>query len=195
MTDIVTASDIVSFWCQELEPKDWYVANDDVDTKIRDRFLATWEDARSGGLTDWLENAAGALAYLILTDQFSRNMFRGDGRSFATDGMAVAAAKKAIAAGHDMATSEPARQFFYVPFMHAETLDDQDLAITYFETRMPDTGHNNIDHAHAHRWVIAEFGRFPYRNDALGRSTTTDEDRFLADGGYGFALAQVRDGE
>ncbi len=192
MTKLATPEDITTYWCDTLAPKDWYVANDAVDATIRDRFLPTWEAALAGGCADWTASAEGAFAYLILTDQFPRNMFRGDARSFATDAMAVAAAKTAIAAGHDMATDEPARQFFYLPLMHAEDLSDQDASITYFETRMPETGVNNIDHAHAHRWVIATFGRFPYRNAALNRTTSQDEQAFLDAGGYRHAVAQIQ---
>lgn len=195
MTTLATPQAVITYWCKTLEPKDWYVANDAVDATIRDRFLPTWEAAAAGGCKDWIVDAQCALAYLILTDQFPRNMFRGDGRSFATDAKALAASETCIAKGWDREITEPDRQFVYMPFMHAEDLAAQDSGIDYIANRMPETGHNNIDHAHAHRWVIAKFGRFPYRNDALGRVTTPDEQAFLDAGAYGHALAQVRDGD
>ncbi len=191
MTQLAQPADVKAYWCETLAPKDWYVANDDVDSVIRDRFLPTWEAAHAGEL-DWAKDADGSFAYLILTDQFPRNMFRGDGRSFATDPRAIETAKAAIAAGWDLETPEPERQFFYLPLMHAENLPDQDESILCFETRMPETGEKNIDHAHAHRWVIAEFGRFPYRNAALDRETTEAEQEFLDAGGYRYAVQKIQ---
>ena len=195
MSDLSTPEAVLDYWFGTLTPKDWYVANDAVDATIRDRFLSTWEVASEGGCDHWITSPKGALAFLILTDQFSRNMFRGDGRSFATDALARTAAQTAIDNGWDMQVPEPERQFFYLPFMHAEDVEAQLAAISYFQTRMPEAGDDNIDHARAHHWVIAKFGRFPYRNDALGRQTTDDEQAFLDAGGYGHALAQVRDAD
>lgn len=192
MTDLATATDVHSYWTETLEPKNWYVAKDAVDQAIRDQFLVTWQAAHDGGCQDWIQNATGALSYIILTDQFPRHMFRGDGRSFATDTMAVNASQQTIARGWDQEIPEPVRQFIYIPFMHAEDLEAQQLGIDYFATRMPETGHSNIDHAHAHHWVIAKFGRFPYRNAALGRDTTPQEQQFLDAGGYRYALEQVK---
>ena len=118
----------------------------------------------------------------ILTDQFPRNMFRRDPRAFATDALALRLADAAIAAGHDMATPEPARQFFYLPFEHSESLADQDRAIALFAERMPG---ENLRHARLHRDAIAAFGRFPWRNAALGRTSTPAEQALLDAGGYG----------
>ncbi len=192
MTEIATPSDVLNYWFETLTTKDWYVANDAVDATIRDRFMTTWEAARRGACDDWATSASGAMALLVVTDQFPRNMFRGDGRSFATDDLALRTARSAIAQGWDLETPEPDRQFFYMPFMHAEDLVAQNEAIDFVKTRMPETGDDNIDHAHAHHWVIAKFGRFPYRNEALDRTTTDEEQAFLDAGGYGHALAEVR---
>ena len=130
---------------------------------------------------------------MILTDQFPRNMFRGHADSFATDALALQAARTAIAAGHDMAVPEPQRQFFYLPFMHAEDLAVQSECLHLIATRMPTTNASNILHARAHAQVIARFGRFPYRNEALGRQTTPAEAEFIATGGYG-AVVQALQG-
>lgn len=192
MTNLASPEDVRSYWLDTLVPKDWFVANDQVDAAITAQFQPTWQAACDGGLTDWQSTAQGVLAYIIVTDQFPRNMFRGDGRSFATDAMARAATRLAIIKGWDMDIPEPARQFIYVTLMHSEDLGDQEDAIQYFANRMPETGHMNIDHAHAHRDVIAAYGRFPYRNDALGRTTTAAEQAFLDKGGYGAALAAVQ---
>ena len=192
MNDIVTPAAVRDYWLASLEPKDWYVENPEVDAAIRSQFLSTWETAAGGGLQDWLINADDLLSYVILCDQFPRNMFRGDGRSFATDEKARAATHKAIANGWDLEIAEPARQFIYVTLMHSEDLADQDRAIEMFAERMPQSGDNNHTHSLAHRWVIAQFGRFPYRNAALGRDTTPQEQTFLDDGGYRYALHMVQ---
>lgn len=190
MSKLAKPHQVRDFWLTELEPKDWYVANDAVDAKIRARFLNTWKAARDGDLQDWLTGPDDVLAYLLVTDQFSRNMFRGDGRSFATDTQAVAATNLAIENGWDLEIAEPERQFIYVPLMHAEDLGLQDKGVQAFTDRMSE-GNMNLLHAKAHRWVIAQYGRFPYRNEALGRETTTAEQTFLDDGGYKFAVAQI----
>jgi len=188
MTDLATSSAVRQFWLEELTVKDWYVAKDTVDDMIRDRFLTVWQAAHDGGCQDWLKTADDLLAYVILTDQFPRNMFRGDARSFATDAQAVQASQIALGHGWDLQIPAPQRQFIYVTLMHAEDIALQDRAVDLIASRMPEGGAGNINHAKAHRWVIAEFGRFPYRNDALGRDTTPPEQRFLDAGGYRFAL-------
>ena len=180
---------IVDFWT-EIGPAGWYTTDAAVDTRIRDRFGDIWEQARRGAYLRWITQPRGALAYLILTDQFPRNMFRGDPRSFATDPMALAAALRATEAGHDLSIDGAMRQFFYLPFMHAETRNYQDRGVCLFLTRMPGT--DNLDHARAHRLVIRRYGRFPYRNAVLGRETSPLEQVFLSTGGYAAALAEVR---
>lgn len=192
MTSLATPAAVLDYWFKTLSPKDWYVANDAVDTTIIDRFQPTWEAARDGKCDGWNDAPGGTLAFLILTDQFPRNMFRGDGRSFATDGIAMQAAGAAIDKDWDLEIPEPDRQFFYLPFMHAEDIAAQLTGIGYFQDRMPDRGGDNLAHAKAHHWVIEKFGRFPYRNAALNRQTTAEEQAFLDAGGYRHALEQVR---
>ncbi len=184
----MTPEDVLAFWLDECSPADWYKSDDAFDAVIRDRFLATWQEATEGALGLWLTYPSGTLAYIILTDQFPRNMFRDTGQAFATDKLALAAAKMAIDRHWDMKIDEPARQFFYLPLMHSENLCDQDRAVRLIHTRMPQTGANNQDHACAHRAVIRDFGRFPYRNKALGRKTTEAEQVFLDAGGYRAAI-------
>ena len=187
-----TAQDVLAFWLDECGPADWYRQDDALDARIRDQFLATWNRAADGHLGLWLTCPSETLAYIILTDQFPRNMFRGQGDAFATDAVARAAAKMAIDRDWDMQIDAPARQFFYLPLMHPENLTDQDRAVRLFNTRMPDAGGSNLTHARAHRAIIRDFGRFPYRNDALDRATTAAEAQFLSGGGYGAALRQLQ---
>ena len=183
--------DVLAFWLDELSPQDWYRGSDALDAQIREKFLATWESAASGGLGLWLTYPGGILAYIIVTDQFSRNMFRGDGRSFKLDRVAVAAAKVAISRGWDMRIDPPARQFFYMPLMHSENLCDQDRCVRLMKERMPQGGGSNLLHARVHREIIRRLGRFPYRNEALGRETNAAEKAFMEDGGYKTILAEL----
>ncbi len=186
------AEDVLAFWLDEVGPKGWYAQDDALDKAVRERFLDTWTEASEGGLSLWLTYPSGVLAYVIVTDQFPRNMFRGDGRSFSTDHIALAASKVAIAKGWDMRIDEPARQFFYLPMMHAECLSDQERCVRLMKTRMPVTGADNLVHARAHREVIRRFGRFPHRNEVLGRATRPPERSFLEAGGYGQMVREIR---
>ena len=185
---MATPDEVLAFWLDECSPADWYRSDPDFDAKIREKFLETWQEATEGALSLWLTYPSGVLAYIILTDQFPRNMFRDHGDAFSTDDLALAAAKMAIDRNWDQKIDEPARQFFYLPLMHSENLCNQDRAVRLIHSRMPETGVNNQDHACAHRAVIRDFGRFPYRNDALGRKTTAAEQVFLDAGGYGAAI-------
>lgn len=184
--------DIIQFWLNEVGPSGWYVADEELDATIRTRFLGDWTQAFAGGLHDWMTKPHNMLAYLILTDQFPRNMFRGEARAFATDPMARAAAKCAIDKEMDLRVPEPERQFFYLPLMHSECLTDQDRAVRKILTRMPETGASNLLHAKAHREVIRKFGRFPYRNEALARCNSAEEEQFLQHGGYGRIVEGLR---
>ncbi|GHG87463.1 DUF924 family protein [Pseudodonghicola xiamenensis] len=190
---MVSPEEVLEFWLDEVGPAKWYIQETALDDAIRSRFLPAWEDAQQGKFSLWLTCPDGALAYIILTDQFPRNMFRGDPRSFASDRAAITAAKAAIAKGWDMKIDEPARQFFYLPLMHSECITDQDRCVRLMLERMPSSGEGNLTHARAHREVIRRFGRFPYRNDVLGRGVTRDEQSFLDAGGYGATLRDLQD--
>ena len=183
--------EILAFWLDEVGPDGWYGGGEELDARIRDRFMEDYERAKSGALSLWLTYPSGALAYIILLDQFPRNMFRGDAKAFATDGVAKAAAVAAISKGWDMKIDEPARQFFYLPLMHAECQSDQDRAVRLIATRMPEHGPGNLPHAKAHREIIRRFGRFPYRNEALSRETKPAEREWMDQGGYGATLRAV----
>ena len=184
--------DILAFWLDEQGPEGWYKGGDALDQEIRDRFEPSWNAAMAGSKALWLTYAKGTLGYIILMDQFSRNMFRGSGLAFASDVAARAAAKSAIARGWDLQIDEPARQFFYMPLMHSENLCDQDRCVRLMLTRM-DTGQETyLLHAKAHREVIRRFGRFPFRNDALGRETTGPEKDYVAAGGYATTVEALK---
>lgn len=175
---------VLEFWIDEVGPKGWYGGGAELDATIRDRFSPLWEQARDGVLEGWCCDARGTLAYVILTDQFPRNMFRADARAYATDRRAMMASVPAIHRRWDLTIPEPQRQFYYMPLMHSESTTDQDHCVRLMLTRMPDTGADNLRHARAHREIIRRFGRFPYRNAALGRGSSPEEAAFLDEGGY-----------
>lgn len=187
------SAEIVDFWINQVGPKGWYMGGEELDAQIREKFEAHWHDAMEGAFGPWLIDAQGTLAYLILTDQFPRNMFREDARAFASDTLARAAAKQAITQNWDQEVDPKSRQFFFLPLMHSENLVDQDRSVELFRSRM-DGEDGNVLHAEAHRAVIRAFGRFPYRNAALGRDTTTDEQRFLEAGAYGGLVKRMSEG-
>jgi uncharacterized protein (DUF924 family) len=175
--------EVLDYWLGAVGPEGWYAGGDDLDGEITALFAPIWQAAHEGALDHWAEGCVGTLAYLIVCDQFPRNMHRGLALAFATDARAVTAAKRAIAAGWDLEAPEPERQFFYMPLEHSEDLADQDLAVKYMNERL--SSHPDMAlHAAAHREIIARFGRFPFRNAALGRESTAAEAEFLASGGY-----------
>ncbi len=174
---------ITDFWVEEVGPEGWYNGPATLDAMISDRFMADWETARDGGYVGWTDTAAGCLAYLILTDQFPRNMFRSDARAFETDPMARKAATFAIESNFDLQVGRAAQEFFYLPFEHSEDLADQLRCEKYISTRMTDND-GSLLHARVHQEIIRKFGRFPYRNKALGRNTTNAEEIFLDKNGY-----------
>lgn len=173
------AYSVVEFW-REAGPTLWFAKNKDFDHRFRERLLSTHEAAARGELDGWLATSHGALALIILLDQFPRNAFRGTPRMYATDAKARAAAAAAIAAGHDQAVSRELRLFMYLPFGHSEDLQDQERSVALVQ----DLGEPDLSHARRHRDIIARFGRFPHRNAILGRAIKPDEKRYLDEGGY-----------
>ncbi|KIC43037.1 membrane protein [Ruegeria sp. ANG-R] len=189
---MVGPEEVLSFWLDEVGPEGWYLQDEALDARIRDRFLKTWEAACEGKFSLWLTYPSGSLAYIILMDQLPRNMFRGSKQAFASDRAALAAAKCAVDKGWDLKIDEPARQFFYLPMMHSENLCDQERCVRLMIERMPEGGDSNLLHARAHREVIRMFGRFPYRNDALERPTTEHEAAYVSNGGYGSTVRELQ---
>lgn len=184
--------EILSFWLDETGPEGWYAVSEELDQTIRNKFMDTWKKAQEGSFAQWLTYPSGALAYVILNDQFPRNMFRGTSRAFASDRAALAAAKAAVDKKWDLRIDEPARQFFYLPMMHSENLCDQERCVRLMKERMSESGGDNILHARAHREIIRLFGRFPYRNDALARTFTGAEKAYVDSGGYGRTVEDLR---
>jgi len=184
--------DILKFWLDEVGEKGWYLSDEALDETIATRFKETWDAACEGKFSLWLTYPSGTLAYIVLMDQFPRNMFRGTGAAFRSDRMALSAAKNAIQRKWDMKIDEPARQFFYMPLMHSENLCDQERCVRLMKERMPESGESNMLHARAHREVIRLFGRFPYRNEALLRHSTAPERDYVSGGGYGATVRNLQ---
>jgi uncharacterized protein (DUF924 family) len=176
----VTPAEVVAFW-QAAGPDKWFEKDDAFDAAIRERFLTTYEDAVAGRLNDWEASPHGALALLIVLDQFPRNMFRGDARTYAADARARGVADRALARGFDREVDQALRTFFYLPFMHSETLADQERCVALYRA-LGDAG--SLRYAEDHAEIIRRFGRFPHRNAALGRTTTAAEQAFLDAGGF-----------
>ena len=177
---IATPPQLLQFW-RDAGPARWFARDDAFDAELRDRFLATHEAAAGGALADWGMSADGALALVLLLDQFPRNAFRGTPRMYATDAQARAAAEAAIAAGFDGKVEANLRRFFYLPFMHSEELADHERSVALNEP----LGGESLRYARHHRDIVRRFGRFPHRNAVLGRPSSAEEERFLAEGGFG----------
>jgi uncharacterized protein (DUF924 family) len=175
-----SAEDVLAFWLAAGHDR-WFEPDANFDAEIRQRFAAIYKDAAAGRLSAWEDWPEGALAYLIVVDQFPRNMFRHSARSFATDPLARSVARMAIARGFDQQVSMPLRQFFYLPFEHSEELADQELAVALMEK----TGDADlVKWAKLHMDIIRRFGRFPHRNAVVERTTTPEEQSFLDGGGF-----------
>lgn len=172
-----SARAVVDFW--RASSAHWFSKSAAFDRRFRDRFLAAHEAAVAGAFDDWGRTPEGALALLILLDQFPRNAFRGSERMYASDALARWHARAALAQGHAQALEPALRLFFCLPFSHSEDLADQDLALRLHARLGLETAH-----AARHQGIIRRFGRFPHRNPLLGRSTTAEEQAFLDAGGF-----------
>jgi uncharacterized protein (DUF924 family) len=173
-------ADVLAFW-RAAGPDLWFKHDDGFDASIRARFRAAYDDAAAGLLSAWENAPEGALALVIVLDQFPRNMFRGSARAFATDARARAVAERAIANGFDRKAAMPERVFFYLPFEHSENLADQERAVALIGA----TGDADLlKWAQLHADIIRRFGRFPHRNAILGRASTAQEQAFLDGGGF-----------
>jgi uncharacterized protein (DUF924 family) len=182
MTDArdVTPAAVLAFW-REAGRERWYKRNDAFDAEVRNRFLDLWQSAAAGELSAWEATDDGALALAIVLDQFPRNMFRDDIRTYSSDGLAREVASRAIARGVDRRVEPPLLEFLYLPFMHSEHLPDQLRCVELFgKTGQP----GNLKYAEDHADIIRRFGRFPHRNRILERATTPEEQVFLDSGGF-----------
>ena len=178
---MATAREVVEFW-RDAGMAAWFNGGEAFDRECESRFLDAHHAAARGECEHWLETAEGALALMVLLDQIPRNVFRGSGHAFASDGLALHYARRALAAGHDAAVDPDLRAFFYLPFEHSEDPADQQRSVDLFR---PLGNQVYTDYAIAHQDVIARFGRFPHRNRALGRVSTPEEQAWL-DAGGGF---------
>lgn len=184
MTAPVTPADVIAFWLEAGAGK-WFKKDAAFDAEIRDRFEALHMQASTGELSAWAETSEGALALLILLDQFPRNIYRGSAHAFATDPLARAVALSAQERGFDQTAAPELRPFFYLPLEHSERLEDQDRAVDLCRKLKDDAGdEDTLRWALLHRDIIVRFGRFPHRNRCLGRSTTPEEQAYLDGGGF-----------
>lgn len=178
--DDITPSGILAFWRRAGRER-WYEHDDAFDAEIRRRFPALWQKAAAGELASWEASDDGALALVIVLDQFPRNMFRGTPQAFASDAQARDVARRAIAKAVDRRVDPVLLEFLYLPFMHSEHLADQLHCVALFENT---DNAENLKYAREHADIIERFGRFPHRNRLLGRDTTEAEQAFLDGGGF-----------
>lgn len=175
-----TVRDVLDFWFVEHGQEDWFGGKPEFDAELAKAFGETHPHVALGEAWTWRETAEGRLAEIIVLDQFSRQLHRGSGEAFAQDKMALMLAQEAIAAGADQAVEPVRRAFFYLPFMHAESLVIQNEGIKLYEALGdPD----QLDYMSRHRDCIARFGRFPFRNKALGRQSTAEEIAYMEEAG------------
>ena len=167
--------DVLAFWLKA-GPERWFTRDDSFDAACRDRFLGLHEQAAASELSGWERRPDGALALVILLDQMPRNMFRDSPRTWATDPMALAVAERALASGFDAKVAYDLRPFYYLPFMHAESVDAQTRSVALYEAL---GAAENLKFARHHHDIVARFGRFPHRNEVLGRRSTPEELVFL----------------
>ncbi|HZH51764.1 MAG TPA: DUF924 family protein [Microvirga sp.] len=180
MDQLVSPDTVIQFW-REAGPEKWFAKDDAFDQAIRNRFLATYRAAARGDLNEWELTPEGALAVVILLDQFPRNMFRGTRDVYKTDPVAVMVADRAIERGFDRKVAPELRRFFYLPFMHSESLRHQERSVALNEALGEE---DSIKWARHHHDIVARFGRFPHRNSILGRETTPEEEAFLKESDF-----------
>lgn len=176
-------NDVIKFWFEEIDPKQRWVKDPKFDALIAQRFGDLYEKAARGELASWRKNAKGALAEVIILDQFSRNIFRDTPNAFATDELAIEAAKQAIANGFDKEIDEPYLSFLYMPFMHSESKEVHEIAVEMFNKPGMEGAY---DYELKHKAIIDRFGRYPHRNEILGRESTPEEIEFLKEDGSSF---------
>ena len=168
--------DVLDFWFNEIEPKKWFQKDLDFDKSIQARFGALHQQAIQGELFSWRDTAQGALAEIIVLDQFSRNLYRDQAESFAADPMALALAQTAIDKGFDKALSSSERSFLYMPYMHSESVLIHEMAVVLF-TALETS--NTLEFELKHKKIVDRFGRYPHRNTILGRASSAEELVFL----------------
>jgi uncharacterized protein (DUF924 family) len=175
---------VIGFW-RDAGPKRWFQADAAFDAVLHERFADLHNQAAAGRLSSWEADAPGALALILITDQFPRNLYRHSALAFATDALARNVADRALARSFDQATEASLRFFFYMPFEHHEDAASQARAVSLFEKLAAETGQSDgLDWCKMHQNLIARFGRFPHRNAVMGRLSTPEETAYLAQGGF-----------
>lgn len=174
---IKTAKQVIDFWFSEPVRPLWFNATEEFDAQLRADYLDTYRAALNGELADWVETAEGALALVIVLDQLPLNMFRGHAESFAGEALSREVAEAAIARGFDQQLGDAQKAFLFLPYMHSESMADQERSVSLFaQAGLAE----NLHWAKHHRDIVARFGRFPHRNAALGRENTEEEQAWLA---------------
>jgi len=176
-TESITPADILEYWYSDFMQKHWFASTPELDAEIREKYQSLWERAASGELDHWQDSPEGALALVIVLDQFPLNMFRGKPESFRTERKAVDVTLSALKKGFEDRLSKDRLSFLFMPLMHGERLEEQDLSVTLFR-QYELTG--NIKFAEHHRELVRKYGRFPHRNAILGRESTPAEVEYLA---------------
>lgn len=166
-------NNVLDFWFQTLSPKQWFKKSSDLDAMIKEKFLQTFERVIAGETSSWRETPEGRLAEIIVLDQFTRNMFRGTSKAFIYDPLALALAQEAVRLGHDKQLDDTKRGFLYMPYMHSESKKVHIDAMKLFQD-LP-----NLDFEIKHKEIIDQFGRYPHRNEVLGRESTSEELEWL----------------
>jgi uncharacterized protein (DUF924 family) len=174
---------VLQFWFQDITPAQWWKVDPAFDRQIAERFGQLHQRACKAELYEWRTDPRGRLAEVIVLDQFSRNIYRGDPRAFEADPLALALAQTAVAAGEDLALSQAERAFLYMPYMHSESPRIHAVADELFKARASEDNHR---FELRHKAIIDRFGRYPHRNQILGRNSTPEELAFLATPGSSF---------
>ena len=174
---------VLQFWFHDITPAQWWKVDPAFDRQIAERFGQLYQRACKAELYEWRVDPRGRLAEVIVLDQFSRNIYRGDPRAFEADPLALALAQTAVAAGDDLALSEAERAFLYMPYMHSESPRIHAVADQLFKARASEDSHR---FELRHKAIIDRFGRYPHRNQILGRTSTAEELAFLATPGSSF---------
>jgi len=177
---VIVPSDINQYWFSERSKQYWFASTPEIDTEIIQRYEKLWEQVLSGEYTEWRDTTEGSLALTIILDQFPLNMYRGEAKSFKSEDMAVEVALNAINNGCDEELSDEKLLFLFMPLMHSENIDHQNLQVYLFQKY-----NFNLEFSKHHRDIVKSFGRFPHRNEILGRMSTMEElDYLLSDGAF-----------
>jgi len=176
MTNTITIEQVLNFWFTKPISDHWFSSTPEIDQFITDNYGSIWEQAKEGDLNLWKESADGCLALCIILDQMPLNMFRGTAKSFSTEQQAVEITKHAIEKGFDNEIRIDRVSFLYMPLMHSENMNDQNLAVLCFEKAALE---NNLHFAKHHRGIVEKYGRFPHRNEALSRKSSQAEIDYL----------------